>query len=517
MEKDSFIDKVQGQPVDPYRGSILDPVAPEHCNGEALIGSIYRTLFFSDPAKVEKEAGKVAVEELHKSFEKHNDCWQYLFNKGVLTSSGPRKSPTPYLYPYVPQIALHSAVLGKPRKSRWLPGNLFLNCVFSGSNPSEHRENIQLIRKALKADETGDVFAYFVERSFEAVDGYKEIVEDEIKPKSASAWRDRDTNFRLETPAERFVADILYICSIRGFFPRRQWLAVLESLVRVGISCHQMWICRLNRNLGRLINSIIDEGENITQRQVSDLWVEHHKDPFFELGGRAMGQNGGPIDAVIRENAEGRSAITLACLALKELGQKFESPLGGQKDFGVSKPSDKCLYEFIKIVSDNSQDILNLLKKVFGKSSFQDCLRDVLDSKPKLLKRAYGGYSQNIDYFFNYVLGQFQPETNPPHSQRSHDQSYLLWKPSGAKLWHVKPGPATLLMFASCCSDQRRNLHPGIPASIESLTQYLAQYGIGIPQGELVDGYTGRELHRMGLLIDNPDGGGGRLIVDPFK
>jgi len=45
----------------------------------------------------------------------------------------------------------------------------------------------------------------------------------------------------------------------------------------------------------------------------------------------------------------------------------------------------------------------------------------------------------------------------------------------------------------------------------------LAQYGVGVPEGELVDGHSGMELHRMGLLIDNPDGGGGRLIVDPFR
>ena len=72
------------------------------------------------------------------------------------------------------------------------------------------------------------------------------------------------------------------------------------------------------------------------------------------------------------------------------------------------------------------------------------------------------------------------------------------------------------MTMVSCCVHRWSTDNHGIPATLNSFSSYLGEYGIESDLGELTKGYTGKELRKMGLLIDNPDGGGGSLIRDPF-
>jgi hypothetical protein len=51
---------------------------------------------------------------------------------------------------------------------------------------------------------------------------------------------------------------------------------------------------------------------------------------------------------------------------------------------------------------------------------------------------------------------------------------------------------------------------------MDDFRDYLSDYGIYAPAGELQTGRTAKDLARLGLVVDSPDAGGGRLLVNPF-
>ncbi len=97
---------------------------------------------------------------------------------------------------------------------------------------------------------------------------------------------------------------------------------------------------------------------------------------------------------------------------------------------------------------------------------------------------------------------------------KSYDQAYLLAKQnrSNASPWPVDPGPVMLLLLLHCCCRSVGGAFTGV----EDLRRYLAAYGIQAPAGSLQGGAAARHLERLGLVVDSPDAGGGRLLVDPF-
>lgn len=68
-----------------------------------------------------------------------------------------------------------------------------------------------------------------------------------------------------------------------------------------------------------------------------------------------------------------------------------------------------------------------------------------------------------------------------------------------------------LAVVHACCRE-----NPAVPASLDDFRRYLAEYGLHVRAGELIDGKTGQDMEILGLVIDSPDAGGGRLLVPPF-
>ena len=68
-----------------------------------------------------------------------------------------------------------------------------------------------------------------------------------------------------------------------------------------------------------------------------------------------------------------------------------------------------------------------------------------------------------------------------------------------------------VMLVHVCCAE-----NPAIPVSLDDFRHCLGEYGLHAPAGELIDGKTGRDLARLGLVVDSPDAAGGRLLVQPF-
>ena len=122
------------------------------------------------------------------------------------------------------------------------------------------------------------------------------------------------------------------------------------------------------------------------------------------------------------------------------------------------------------------------------------------------------GPTRNILFFLRYTAGRITPGDL---EQVSYDQSYLLDKTDRGRRnapWECRLGPVlvTLLVHLACRTNNTRSV------SVSQFERYLADWGIRASQRELTVGSFARMVEQMGMMVDSPDAGGGRLLMDPL-
>jgi hypothetical protein len=489
-----------------YRESIFVPVAPEWATGEVLVGAAYRKLLLNvSEAIVDREHVKSLSRELDPS-----DAWDELFKlpTGLASPPSPRDTlKLPQLMPLVPSIARYACVLGTPR-GRWDPGNLLLSTIGSGCPPPANRERISRFRDALRVDDRDDLFARFLEFSLQSLPNRKDDTPkgDSLIDLKAPAWRyNLPRDEQQLTPAERFSKDLDSLIVLKSRLTRRQWTVLVEALLRIGLTCHELWLCQLAFQAWHLALAALEtQSVSLPEEIEATCWTIHLRaSPSLELGKNAL-----PLMKMrVRENAEARIGLTLLLHAFDDLNLPGGRSLGvpGQ----VDTPPAEELAGFLRQIADHASDLTILFQNVC-KSSLRDFVARVVDTNPDLLGTS-SGYTRNLFEFLRYNQLQLQTQQE---EQGAYDQAYLLLKKNKATNapWIVQPGPAMLIMMVhACCQSQG-----GIPTSMDDFRSYLGTYGIYAPAGELQSGHTGRNLEQLGLVVDSPDAGGGRLLVDPF-
>lgn len=493
-----------------YNGSIFSPVAPEYTVGDVLVGSAYRALVLGiGEQTVEPEDARALPVEL--AGEMGEAGWAAVLGpRGALGAPQPerqrRSDPPPRLMPLVPSIARFSAVQGDAPGRRWNPGLLLHSALESGGEPVETLLLKRQFADALRVGESDDVFARFLEERVKGLRGGT-VYPPEPRPSEVpGAWRRASGGGR--TPAECFGHDIATVVEAKGRQTRRQWTALVEALLRLGLGTHMLWTCRLNREAWRLVGEVAD-GAAVPGVEAIETacWTTHlHGDPFLELG----------VDAVpwlrraVREYVGARIGINLVLYALDEAGQTWEQKLGEPRDGSGDTPAAE-LHRFLEHVATHRDALQDALAALPGgdRSASVLALR-IADRNPRLLA-SNSGPPENLFFFLRYALGQLQAR-DP--GMKSYDQAYLLSKQnrSNASPWPVEPGPVMSLLLVHCCCRWIGGAFTGV----DDLRRYLAEYGIHAPAGSLQGGATVRQLERLGLVVDSPDAGGGRLLVDPF-
>ena len=228
-------------------------------------------------------------------------------------------------------------------------------------------------------------------------------------------------------------------------------------------------------------------------------WEEHdNADPLLELG-----RDGIPfIKKRLQEFIQARLGLNLLLHALEDAGCGWPNPIGVSQD-GNSQPAPELIAAFLSHVENNRSSIQQIVKKTLDEPSLRSAAQTIADSNPRLLG-SLSGPTKNLYEFLRYSLRQLQPME--PEMMYSYDQSYILYKKNRRQNnspWPVQPGPAALIMLVhSCCKSLGK-----VPPSIDDFRNYLANYGILAPAGELQGGQTGRDLERLGLVVDSPDAG----------
>jgi hypothetical protein len=519
-----FGENPSGVPHGSYAQSVLAPVAPEYSTGEVLVAATYRRLLTGEsdaavdledipglPNRLAVEAAKIDSRMDAAAFK---EAWEELvLAPGGLASPSPRGQQATrrlrQLMPLVPEISRVAGVLGRVRQ-RWQPGNLLISALWSGKGPELAPRLLERLRNSLMVGRGDDYLAQFVEYCLKTIqhirpDGKRatppelqDLVED--ADDYLPAWRPRPALGHL--PAERFTSDLEFVLDLKGRLTRRQWVVLLESVIRLGLGMHQLWLTRLNVRVWQLCLKVCT-GVRLSTSEVSDYcWSPQEPDePLLQLA-----ENSVPaLRRLISEYAQARIGINLLLFVLDEAAP-WKTKIG-QVSSNHPTPAD-AVAAFLQHAFENRDKITSVLADK-GYSSLVEGAGTLADAEPRFLS-GQKGLTRNLSFFFRYGLGQLQPVDD---TQRQYDQGYLLYKQDrrGEK-WIVQPAPAMLLVTVHCCCRSRGS----IPASIEHLRAHLAAHGIGASADELRSGGTARELQRLGLVVESPDAGGGRLLVDPL-
>jgi hypothetical protein len=495
-----------------YQESMFSPVAPEYTVGDVLLGSAYRSLVLGVSERaVEPEEARALPAALASDMDE--DGWSAILGaRGVLGAPQPqrqqRSDPPPRLVPLVPSIARYSAVQGDAPNRRWNPGRLLDSALATSAEPSAANEHRRSFARALRIDATDEVFARFVEERIHAhirTRGGQEFPTEPSANEVAGAWRRQAAD---QIPAERFGEDINTLISVKARQTRRQWTALSEALLRLGLGTHMLWTCRLNREAWCILAPVAQGGEVPTVEEIEKAcWTSHTRgDPFLELGSDAVPW----LRRAVREYVSARIGINLVLYALDHADHGWSEKLGQPPSESGTTPAAEFRRFLVHVHTHREALQTSIAAVQDGNGCALSLARQIADRKPRLLA-SDSGPPQNLFYFLRYALGQLQAREP---AMKSYDQAYLLKKQnrSPASPWPVDPGPVLLLLLVHCCCRWVGGAFTGV----DDLHRYLSAYGIHAPAGSLQGGAAGRHLERLGLVVDSPDAGGGRLLVDPF-
>lgn len=497
-----------GQNHSQYVSSCLSiGVQPEYATGDVLLGSCYRELKL-----VKIQESKVNLEDVYQLPERLGsdsapiELWDFVFDKALRSPVRPKERsfrPLPQLVPLVPSLGEFSGVLGSPR-SRWNPGRLATYVLACGAGPRDFYEVARSLANAIDvAEEEDDQFAVFLEQRISPLLQDPKGTFDKDWQESGLKWSQvpyRDYAKDPLSPAEAFAQDLEELIGLKRLLTRRQWCALVESLLRLGLSAHVLWVCRLNWVVWRWALDVLGGIDPPSEDEVEHkVWSGH-------LGYGAFLESGQSSDSYFKRQVEsyvtGRLGINLLLHALEDANAGWTLSVQGGRGLPAAK------------------QISQLLDHIF---SFRTCLHSepknwamsklggILDDQSSKVS-GRSGAPKNLYEFLAHTLRR-RPSKDPLLNE--HDQGYLLAKLSGAQNapWLVRPGPVLLLAM---CYATEKSMH-GAPITLQHLARRFSYYGVRLSTGDLQDGPIANDLGALGVLVDSPDAGGGRLVLNPFE
>lgn len=508
MALDQFLDRPFVENHSQYEESCLSiGVQPEYATGDVLLGSCYRALHMV--AVQESEVDLEEVNQLPERLSSHSgtvQMWQLIFKKILRSPRRPRESssrPLPQLVPLIPSLGKFSGVLGRPR-SRWNPGRLAVHALACGVGSNDFSRTAKNLAKAIDVEEgEDDQLAVFLEQSISELLGDKRKPVDENWTVPDIKWH--QVSYREErtgplSPAEAFAQDLGELLRLKPSLTRRQWCALVESLLRLGLSAHVLWVCRLNYEVWQYTLAVLDGRHPPSEDEVErKLWSEH-------IGYGAFLDGGQSSDSYFRRHIEAyataRLGLNLLLHALEDANAGWTLSVMGHQGLPAAKQISQLLNHVANVRTCLSSDPRSWTISQLGK---------VLDKESSKVS-GHSGSPKNLYEFLAHTLRR-RPSKDPLMNE--HDQGYLLAKlpgPTNAP-WVVRPGPVLLLTM---CYTTWTSMH-GAPVTLQHLAKRFSYYGVRLSTGDLQDGVIASDLGALGVLVDSPDAGGGRLVLNPFE
>jgi hypothetical protein len=476
---------------------------PEYASGEMVLGSIYRAIMLREDGVRLSEA-KVAVRGRHfvKGLESEEPADDALFsNKQLLEflgagglvaspkSTSQSKKRFLSLTPLVPDVSIYSAAV-RLSGSPWNPGELTKDCIRIGSRNSTSANSLwRRLHESLAVDDNDDIFARFYESELRC--RRKNTISDadlsDLDEDARYSALEHPDSMKPEMPATRFVEDLEAVLSLKRDLTRRQWVSLVESIVRLGLATQVLWHCHTNYATFQLFRSVV-ESDNPPPTAIEVAQTLSMPASFIRYG-----QKAGP--GALRQYAQrmlvGRIGLNLTlfeCEGVMDVSRE-----------SLSSPA--AISKFLGALAESKRD--------FPADLYSVDLERVKDEVPKITN-CEKGLGKNLHEFLLHALSQRQ--TSDPLMQ-GYDQGYTISK-SGLKgkgQWIVSFGPLLLLglVHATCVKSRG-------PSTVEDLCNQLAEYGIELRPDSVASSAVGNKLRSLGLVLDSPDAEGGMVLVDPF-
>lgn len=499
--------------VSGYDFSLLDTPAPEYFTGEIILGSVCRALLLG-VSEAEVDLANIATlpERLQGSSGVPREIWDRLLLTRVdgLASPQPkgraaRGSSLPQLAPLVPEVAAHGCVVGATR-NRANPANLFFVTALRGLGATATQLLAREFASALSVGQADDIFARYVEAELARVPpSYRRGVGAGWVPSDlVRGYFDAAGDGPTASPvAARFCGDLRLTIALKDELTRRQWTVLLETVLRLGLGMQLLWTFRANEVVWNLVTPILGGGVVPSREEIElAVWGANlAEDPLLEAGLGA----GPSIRSRLGRYARARVGINNLLVGLEMGGAGWRGPPLGIPPAGAAGGSAEAFREFLVHVQNN---LASIKTSPVGEAG----------SIPSGWLSSSSGFNRNNAFFLLYGLGRLTPFQT---EFQGYDQSFILSKkenpnaPEGRpdrSRWLVKLGPSALVALVhACCRSQT-----AFSATMDDFRAHLGLYGIRADGDELKTGLLGRELQRLGLVVDSPDAGGGRLLVDPI-
>lgn len=493
MSLDAFVREPWKRSHESYEQSTFNiRPAPEFATAEVIVASLYRAAgFLSQQESEVPAAGREFAKEALRprarvgaESQVSRETWRAVLQEVLESPKQPNQSSKRFLQlcPVVPDVSLYSGSARLTTNS-WNPGHLVQRMIRLGAGSEVAARQIwaQLF-EALTVSAGDDIWARWLQGEFELRrSGEHKWAPAELRDASG-AWLDSDSKL-LRMPAQQFVRDLSAILDAKHFMTRKQWISLLEAVLRIGSVTHVLWLCDVNDRMWRIARQVLEGREPLGIEAVREEVVTR-KEKFLTYGNPAL--------PVIREYAarylQARIGLNLLLWRLDELGC---APAH------LTTCAD--LVELLRSVS-SSRQALNAEK-----------LRQDLDVIKEDQARTIAckkGIGSNVVEFGRHVLGQRQTANA---SLRGYDQGYFLRQRYDRAPWVVSLGPVAVLALVHCCLREAAG-----PRSVQRLCEHLAWYGLDVDRDDIAKSELGKKLRMLGLVLDSPDAESGMLLVPPF-
>jgi len=490
----------------PWKQELLHPIyqdsclhmypAPGYGTGEILLASLYRNVGLNLGEGQVPKHGREFNKNIQKSLRPDNNKsainidnteWKRLITRSLSSPKQPNQAKNRFLQinPIVPDAAIYSLaarLTGNP----WNPGLLVANALCYGAeNDDKALELWQEIFDHLSIDEDGDdIWARLLQAEFQT-----------WRSKSLEGVWQRPAKLpdklgvyagllQVNHPAKRFAKDLKIILSLKDQLTRRQWLTMLESILRLGTASHTMWLCNLNFTCFDILENVLKGNEPPSESSLIDMFSL--QDNFWGIGDKSH--------KTIMEKAVdyavgrlGTNLILWYCHQSNEIDvptNALSSPLA----------------------------FANFARQIYEKRS-QFPLKEYLDSYQKAIEKdprvpaCTSGISKNIVEFLKYNL---QQRTTLESGMGSYDQGYYLKQAAPKSPWKVSLGPVSIVAMSFCCTSETKG-----PRTVADLKHHLALYGFNIETQQ--DNNFVRLLRNLNLVLDSPDAEGGMVLLNFFE
>lgn len=468
--------------------------APEYASGEVILSSLYRAVGLPGvsegkvPELGQSFAHRVKTGETEQNVLDH-DTWKIVLYKTLESPKLPSQSTKRFmlLCPVAPGVAAYSGS-ARLTKNSWNPGSLVHRMVRLGSNSNEEADQTwkRLFNSLSVVDGVDDPWANLLKGEFHCWEEEGRAWEyNTLKHvPHLESWQSPGS------PASQFVQDLGKVLGLKGKLTRRQWISIVESLLRVASVSHVMWLCRVNERAFGVLHGALrgQPPDNVTKLQEC-LFASHP----------ATWHLGQPILPAVRSLARDYLAARVGINYLLYVAEDMGFLFGGENE-EIGTPA--WFQKFASYIHEN-RDKFNALQTL-KKHQF------LVEKDPRILA-CKKGIGKNLVEFSRHVLGHRQAADE---RLVIYDQGFFAEKSANYQSapWVLSLGPAAVMMFCHCCAAGSH-----APRTVENLCEHLAEYGIGVKPNDLVLSELGQTLRNLGLVLDSPDAEGGMVVMDPFR